>query len=137
MSNRDELPAKIGHRKQALREFGNLRRYRHDGQERIRRKVGRFLLRQVGRRWADVRPEVDALLRVSRVDEYVLAEFRSRLHRELEQPHSRSPCLHTNGSVITVCEHTGVLVVEPTQGTREQATFSAAELRRQPQRITN
>jgi hypothetical protein len=135
MSKRDELPSKIGHRKLLISMRGELRYRPSTAEEALWRRVCRFLRKQVGRLWSDIWPEVDELLRRSDAGSHAIAELRRRLHRG-----NPGYChAHSNGMHLHIDLDTGTLLATPLgrhARFHPQVTFSAAELRHEPERIT-
>ncbi len=134
MGKRDEMPARLSPRRQRLYEQGELdRRYRVADQERLEARVGRFLRRRAGRRWADVWPEVDAFLRKGREHPEIVARVRRGL---LDVVACDRSFRHAGGANLHVVD--GVLVAgEPrrNRGVTVAPTFSAADLMAQPELI--
>jgi hypothetical protein len=133
MRERDELPARISMSKQALLNWGERRRFRVTDHERLWARVTRFLRRQVGRRWADVWPEADALLRKGHEHPEIVARVRRDL---LDFRPSDWALCRSGGANLRIVD--GVLIAEKPRrhrGVTVAPTFSAAELMSHPELI--
>jgi len=129
MRERDELPPKVGLRKQLHFDRVDLR-HGPDDAARLRKRAIRFLVRQAGRPWHDVWPDLDALLRKG--DEH--REVVARVRRDLLDAAERGRLWYRRANLRIVA---GVLIAEMMPPRRPAAvpTYSAAELTREPRLI--